>query len=449
MNWGNADLLVEMLDRQLSFLLTQQDERRVLLLSRWLTFVSREPQLHGLAAEMITEVSKSLDDLSKEDHRVREQIERIWLQHGDTIRRRLASDMANGKVHAYCHLGEFGKKLANRPLVKIPPQTVFQESRREVDNLVLALKHWCQWGAGAGADGNLEEGDLTSVLKQASELERSRAHWWRLFRTLLESSPGAAIIRLGMLSRSTNPVPPQAFESQAQNQQSRETQAALFEKQNEFAEKVHSFKALELRMLEGDEVSGAAADIQLDATLVTHELQLRLLAGRSRLALVRRYAARCEGFDAMLLRAKIADKPKGVESQLTLDFARYLFEQGFTPLMDPTIGGLRPDIFDTTRGGLLYVEAKQYSKPGARRQIVNAYRQVWSTWGRLENVHRAPEAFLLVFRVGGPRAELPPILRHGGRCLYSVLVDISPEAGSREKHQPISFQESALLPSND
>lgn len=97
-------------------------------------------------------------------------------------------------------------------------------------------------------------------------------------------------------------------------------------------------------------------------------------------------------------------------------------------------------------GGLLYVEAKQYGDDVARAKIVAAYRQVWSTWGRLANVHSVSEAFLLVFRVGGPRAELPPLLRHAGRSLYSVLVDVSELAGSKEKTTPLSFAAVELLP---
>jgi hypothetical protein len=36
--WGNADLLIEMLQRQLQFLQVQGTERRVLLLGRWLSW---------------------------------------------------------------------------------------------------------------------------------------------------------------------------------------------------------------------------------------------------------------------------------------------------------------------------------------------------------------------------------------------------------------------------
>ncbi len=68
------------------------------------------------------------------------------------------------------------------------------------------------------------------------------------------------------------------------------------------------------------------------------------------------------------------------------------------------------------------------------------------TWVTLRQQYIIPEAFLLVFRVAGPRVELPEVLTHDGRELYSVLVDISSERGSREKRQAVTFSDGELLP---
>jgi hypothetical protein len=41
---------------------------------------------------------------------------------------------------------------------------------------------------------------------------------------------------------------------------------------------------------------------------------------------------------------------------------------------------------------------------------------------------------------------LPFLLRHRGLRLYSVLIDVSEMAGSREGQTPISFDQAELLP---
>jgi hypothetical protein len=186
--------------------------------------------------------------------------------------------------------------------------------------------------------------------------------------------------------------------------------------------------------------------IQANAKLLHEELRLRIGLARSRLALVQRYAARCEAFDADRLRKACEDNSGSAERLLTLDLARFLFDAGLPPLIDATVGGLRPDILHVRPASLFYVEAKQYADEHPRSQLTKAYSQVWGTWGRLRKTHPAPEAFLVVFRRGGPWVELPSVIHHEGLKLYSVVADISNEAGSKEKRSPIRLTEYELRP---
>ncbi|MFZ5894701.1 MAG: hypothetical protein ACOY0T_26800 [Myxococcota bacterium] len=183
-----------------------------------------------------------------------------------------------------------------------------------------------------------------------------------------------------------------------------------------------------------------------DATVLVDEIRLRILLGLSRHGVLQRYAARCETFRAAHLR-KVAQS-RSHERQLTLDLAEYLFEAGFTPLIDPQIGGLKPDIIDAAGSSLFYVEAKQYNDARAASELPNAYHQVWSTWLRVEKQHRLHEGFLVVFRRGGPLVELPRHLDYGHRRLHSLLIDISDSsrAGSNEHTPPRVLDPSQLLP---
>jgi hypothetical protein len=64
----------------------------------------------------------------------------------------------------------------------------------------------------------------------------------------------------------------------------------------------------------------------------------------------------------------------------------------------------------------------------------------------LRKAHPCDEAFLVVFRRSGPLVDLPKVVRHEGLKLYSVVVDISEEGGSKEKGQVISLSEAELRP---
>jgi hypothetical protein len=134
---------------------------------------------------------------------------------------------------------------------------------------------------------------------------------------------------------------------------------------------------------------------------------------------------------------------------LTLDLARYLFDAGMPPLIDATAGGLRPDILHLSSSSLFYVEAKQYSGPHPARQLKQAYAQVWNTWDRLRQLYSTKsinEAFVVVFRRGGPWIKLPEVIPHNGLKLYTVVADISTEAGSREKYPCLQLTEDQLRP---
>lgn len=448
--WANADLLVEILDRQLKFLVGQKDERRLMALSQWLSFLGREPQLAALLREMVGETRVVLDKLSVQDAAVRKQLLALWKTHGDTIRSLLDAHSSVDDLDDFCSLDDFEKLALQRPRFRIPDREIFDDTSNETAQLTKALHQWATWAIGRGKKREVSVPNQVHELRdRAKEAELLVQHRQRLFRTTAETMAGAAFVRLRTVSKHANPRPPR-YDAKGESDM-RGSQLSLFtffemSQENEFAGKVHGRDALSKRMLDPDEVSAAAEQLARDARLVTHELQVRILAGRSRLSLVQRYAAKCEGFDSARLRELLVDNSRNAERTLTLDFAKYLFDQGLTPLLDPTIGGLRPDVVTSTPGPLLYVEAKQYGEHGARQTILDAYKQVWSTWGRLRNQYRVPEAFLLVFRVGGPRVELPSVVEHKGLRLWSVLADISEEGGSKEKRPPISFDQADLVP---
>jgi hypothetical protein len=131
------------------------------------------------------------------------------------------------------------------------------------------------------------------------------------------------------------------------------------------------------------------------------------------------------------------DGPGKAEDRLTAEFARYLFDQGLSPLTKPLTGGLEPDLLDPHAS--FYVEAKQY-KRSARGELVRSVGQVLDTVGRLQgSAYAVQEAFVVVFRRAGPRYLLPPLLEAESYRVHLVLVDIAlaEESGARQQQKPV------------
>jgi hypothetical protein len=445
--WGNADLLVEMLDRQLRFFVEQERERRIILLARWLDFVTREPQLAGLAAELNLETKDALAEITKADHAIRDELASVWERVEPCIRESVGEAVHDDLFNVHCPISEYVARLMVRSSIKLSDATACGAIATDTRELVSALLEWTEWAIHASkTERKSAPVEVLHANKTVKDLDLRFKYLERQYLALCESHAGPALHRLRRLVLASNSAPPRHGEAVTEQQRTDQLfESVTFQVTSEFAALVHGAES-GLLVAKKSDLDEALVQSEVDVRLVTHELQMRVLAGRSRLALVRRYAAQCEAFEAKSLRDLVKDDTKNAERTLTRDFAKYLFQQGMNPVLDPTIGCLRPDVVDAVPGDLLYVEAKQYGDSVNRRKVIDAFRQVWSTWGRLENAYRTPEAFLLIFRVGGPRIEPPKRLRCGGRTLYAVVVDISEQAGSKEKKDLLTLSESELLP---
>lgn len=161
-----------------------------------------------------------------------------------------------------------------------------------------------------------------------------------------------------------------------------------------------------------------------------------------------RFKAKCERFMADRLREQMTADSRNAERYATEAILEFLFDHGLNPLFDVDIAGLRPDVLEPTSPRPLYIEVKQYSKGSPKTVIQKALTQVWETWNRVDSTCSVREAFLLVFRIGGPLVLFEDTVTWEGRTLHPVLVDIAPsdEAGSRAREKSISFVAADLLP---
>jgi hypothetical protein len=197
-------------------------------------------------------------------------------------------------------------------------------------------------------------------------------------------------------------------------------------------------------------VADRVCDLRKDVQRLHDELRRRTGTTASRLALVLRFKHRAEWYDRDRLRGLAEAQGAGtIEDRLTGELVRFLFDQGLSPLTKPMLGSLQPDVFDPSLRPAFYVEAKQYGTNGNPRQtLLRSIAQVHDTAGTMRgDPYGVHEAFVVVFRRGGPRYSLPERLPGDGWTTHLVLVDISPvqESGSRARRQPVNLMVSDFL----
>ena len=175
--------------------------------------------------------------------------------------------------------------------------------------------------------------------------------------------------------------------------------------------------------------------------------------------LLARYKARCQTHDRKRIQG-LGLEPKVTEPMLTAELALSLFDQGYNPLTEVPIAGIRPDILDASRDPSaspslslslsLYVEAKQYKRgDSVARRVQQAMYQVYTSVACLRSDHiDVSEAFLVIFRRSGPAVRAPAKVRTEDLTVFIEVIDIAPEkeTGSRERLRPVQLSVEDVLP---
>lgn len=440
-------VLVEVLDRQFTYLLDQEQIRMLLHLPRFLGFLRAEPRLAALLDDFGRETNAALDELSSEDEATRTRLRELWISHESRLKAALGDAVHDEKLGVYWPFDKFLAGTNGGDPIELTSRNAFEQDPTRSGRLIKALRNYSQWATSRTKDADDECPEWLLELGFAiTDLEVRHRHLLRTLRIAAVTLPGPAMTRLKGRASSVNPIPTPETEGETTDEGlGRQVGNLGAEK---FATLLHDPQArLNAGQPTHDGVDVAEAEVRNDLRLLYTELRVRLGLCRSRQVIVGQFTTRCTWYDAERLREICKKDSKRAERLLTLEFGRFLFDHGLVAVLNPEIGEHKPDLL----GDLLYVEAKQYSDGSPKSLISAAARQVWSTWQRLREATKIDEAFLLVFRVGGRLVTMPTVVEHRGLRLFPVLVDIAPPAqsGSREEALPLAIDDEDLLPEKE
>lgn len=283
--------------------------------------------------------------------------------------------------------------------------------------------------------------DLNDLAIERYNLEVQHDYWMRNSQDDVNTSPGIALVALEIILRDLNPEP-----SPVRNNE--EIARGAFQ---EVLSGKHRFREAVYGKEKSDALAKPLAKARLFVEQLREGLRLKIGSRRSIRGLLARYKARCQTHDRKRMQ-RLGLNPKTTEPTLTAELALWLFDQGYNPLTEVPIAGIRPDILDASRdpSASLYVEAKQYQSGDAvARRVQHAMYQVYTSVARLRSDHiDVSEAFLVVFRRSGPAVRAPAEVRTEDLTVFIEVIDIAPEkeTGSRERLRPVQLSVEDLLP---
>ena len=470
------DPLVELLDRQVDFLLRQPDSAAFLIqVEPFLSALRTEPRLAAYLDDVLEEVVQIVDDMEDVDRDLTSELldlRRALVElrpEADDSNVKPPSESDSPPVKLQASLSYRGTLAYFDEWAGSEPEPFNADGEGGLAKTLLGILRnketaYLHEAEAASARENAEgesnhEGVLTENRPPAeaeqNRLERDSLEAWgrrlgnvqrrydyavRLLRLRTRTSAGLALLKLEAVPDELNPP------ARVPDDEDEDGLRAASDLMRWVSSESYSlFKLAWQGRLDAADlgiIDKRVAELRDAVERLREELRRRIGTTRSRLALVNRFKLRCEWHDRerMLAVADDGGRPGGPEDRLTGEFARYLFDAGLSPLTKPLAGGLQPDLLDPLAS--FYVEAKQYAASSARADIVKSVAQVLDTVGRLRGgPYAVDEAFCVIFRRAGPYYDLPPVLQTETYRLHVVLVDLAPttEAGRRQRDKPVQI----------
>ncbi|HVY78532.1 MAG TPA: hypothetical protein VG898_08515 [Solirubrobacterales bacterium] len=452
--------VLDFLDREHSYLQSLEAGDYLRGLERYLDALKAEPLVGALLQEVHDEAANLVETLQRHDEalvprvvELRDELVSLEPEEDNTAEPR--PSVLEGSWEWEMSVAGFDATLEGTGISRYPVDPTGAEDATLggqllgiLCNRVQALQH--QGEREDGLSVYVEQNqrpDLDELRERLSELAAEHQQLHQRFVNAKRSGPGPALLSLEDFVSKFHLAPPPPTDDP-------EASARWMSKMFREAPTL----ALVEAALYSTPPTGEKAE-QLDELVETlrglvdrlhHGLSQKVSRHRTRQHLLRRFKARCEAFDAADLRetAQAATQP---ELPLAQEAARFFFDQGLNPLTETSIsGGLRPDILDPFATDSVYVEAKQVGDDSnAAADIVGGARQLYNTLRRMKGEpFNISEAFLLVFRRGGPDVELPASYRVEDWTIFPLLIDIAPssQSGSRQRRRPISLSVEDLAP---
>jgi hypothetical protein len=439
---------LELLDRQVSFLLKQKEQDFFMQLPAFVESLHSDPRVEAVSSELCGDAADQLEKINARRFEVREALLNA---------RELFVGAFPGANDGHVSPAQPGDSSWSEYRGSLAQFDAFATewatrwpSHRQIDSDPVPLERMSSLldSKLTSVDRECEDPAATPVRLALGNAGRQLTHVQRDYDLATMTSAAVAAARVLATSAALNPEPRVQTMPLEFSQLWSHTLDEIFGVGGLVREYVYERG----RRREPKSVAEIESSVRQDVERFHEEVRRRLGLRRSLWVIVDRYKMRAEWHDAAVLRELAAAHKGQVELALTANFARYLHDQGLNPLTKIRTGGLEPDVLapfaDSRIRWTFYAEAKQYSKPCVA-YLRNGIREVADHLNTLRGgPFEVREAFYVVFRLDGPLYHLPEKLPLGDVTMHPILIDIGETRarGSRAKFTPVTLTEADLLP---
>lgn len=159
-----------------------------------------------------------------------------------------------------------------------------------------------------------------------------------------------------------------------------------------------------------------------------------------------RYKVRTIWYDGSRIRDLIEKNKSKNEHLLTLELAKYLYDNGLPTFYKLKAGPHEFDLVDMQNENPLVIEVKVYKSSSGKPKVIQGISQLHSYLNNLSAKINIYEGYYILFRLGGPLYELPKPLKIGNYVINWIIIDIgeSSKSGSRQE-KPVNITIEQIL----
>lgn len=448
--------LVELLDRRFKVLDGQAGQDYLLHLIAFADFLFNDPEISFYVRQLLIELQDRIDVFNGE---LNEEIESIKVLRDDVLRAFPELDDSDMEPpqsilegtwdyeSSFAHFGDLVQGTKRIPGERIPssvgaydddstPGVLLNILRSKIRIKLDESDRQANQQRSVGVKVAPVSKELDGLWARCRSLDEQHSYRFRAFVNYRRTSPGQGLVNMRDIAQRLNREPAK-FSSLREYAQSRS-----------FADIV-GYGYLEDLLYQDNpnerEIQTVVEAGRRYAHLAYEGLRERIGRLGARVQVIERYKTRCTWFEADAVRA-IAESQG--ELGLTRHLALFLFDQGLPVVTRLKLGVHEFDVAGLAEGSIL-VEAKVYSGRQApavvKRNVLQGVSQIHSYLNSFEAATGIREAYLVVFRAGGPLLDMPDRITTPRLSIFPVVIDVgeAKESGSRQP-KPIVIAEEDL-----
>lgn len=437
--------IIDLLDRKYNFVVNSADDIYLLELQRFIHYILNEEPYKEYVAHLLNEWNDKMKEYENYMNEILPAIielkDKLILKYPElddsTMQRPAKRPLP---LHYRCSIAYFNDLLQGKRQRSYPMVPELYDDRTDICTLLNIINSKItDYEKPSTVNGTTKHID-DAIMTEYVNFNNTQEFKHKDFVNYQRVSPGASLEALIDIANIIN-EPPQKIDTMTEGIiNSRQFQIALYD--------IDIYKAVY-------EYKKHKSDLSLDPQMqefkqrrtwcmahlkrVYEALREQIGTYFSHLQIINRYKTRSMWYDRNRLRSLVIDDKgeyiRAKENTLTVDLARYLFDNGIMVLYRARFGIHEVDLVDPAARSPIFVEAKVYiGAKNTKKELIDGISQIHSYLNNLESKYTIREAYYVILRLDGPIYDLPEKISFQRFTVIPIVIDMAESiiSGSRQ-----------------